>query len=139
MIYTSLKVGDKIFNLRITRQSEMALKAKTGKSILKIMESMQDDQDIEPMLTIFLCACKWEKPEMTIEDVYDIWNEFVDEGYAIEELLALTMEIFRVSGYVKKIDSINAEILKAMGIEVPQDKIGDIEIPTNTNKKKMKI
>ena len=135
MLYTTLKVNEKVFNLRITTGMAKQMKVDTGKTAYQLMQDMQDNFDIDPLLYIFLYACRWQRPAMIIDDVYTLYDEFIDMGYGMEQFTALIMEIFRVSGYAPTINKESADILGKMGIEVPADKIAEIEVEKSNKKK----
>ena len=52
-----------------------------------------------PFLTILHAAIQQYQHGITLDDVYDIYDEFVDEGHNITDLVPIIYEVFKVSGY----------------------------------------
>jgi len=42
---------------------------------------------------------------ISLEDTYNIYDEFVDEGNSLLELIPIIVDIFKVSGFFKEVDN----------------------------------
>ena len=54
--------------------------------------------DLEVLITIFHASLQKFNHGMTMDNTYDLYDEFVDEGHNIMDLVPVLLEIFKVSG-----------------------------------------
>ena len=57
--------------------------------------------DVSLILTILWGAMQAFTPNMTMEAVYGVFDEFVDDGNTLMELIPVLMDVFSVSGFIK--------------------------------------
>lgn len=102
MLYTTMVVKDKEYKLRISARSCVDLEKKLGENPLNVLVAATDENKI-PTLSSFLmilhAAIQQYQHGITLDDVYDIYDEFVDEGHGIMDLVPIIYEVFKVSGY----------------------------------------
>lgn len=104
MLYTNFKVGEKEYKLRLTAKNLVEVEKKLGENpINAIMRIVNDDKipEISCLLTILWGAMQAFTPNMTMDAVYGIYDEFVDDGNTLTELVPVLMNVFKVSGFIK--------------------------------------
>lgn len=103
MKFVEMKVGEKNLKLGMKTRQIVALEKKLGKSPLNILMEAQDGKlpAIEDMLLILHAALQQYEHGYEIADVYDLYDEFVEDGNTMIELLPIVIDVLSVSGYIK--------------------------------------
>jgi hypothetical protein len=60
---------------------------------------------VEDIIMILHASLQALEHNISLDDTYAIYDEFVDEGNTLIELIPIIVEIFKVSGFFKKIDN----------------------------------
>lgn len=104
MKYTELKVGENEFKLRLGAGEIVNLEKKLGKNPLDILIKVENEElpTISDTLTIIHASMQKFHHKMTMEKVYQLYDEYVDEGKAYTDLLPVIMEVFKVSGFFRE-------------------------------------
>lgn len=104
MKYTEFKVGEKEFKLRLGAGEIVNLEKKLGKNPLDILMNVEKGElpKIGDTLTILHAAMQKFHHNMTMEKVYQLYDEYVDEGNAYTDLIPVILEVFKVSGFFKE-------------------------------------
>ena len=103
MRFTEMKVGEQTLKLGMRTRHIVELEKKLGKSPLNILMEAQDGKlpSIEEMLLILHASLQQYEHGYAIADVYDLYDEFVDAGNTMIELLPIIIDVLSVSGYIK--------------------------------------
>lgn len=104
MKYTELKVGDKEYKLRLTAGEMVNLEKKIGGNVLEIFMSKDKIPSMEELLIVLHGALQKFHHNITLKDVYDIYDEYVDNGNTFEDLIEVIIDVLEVSGFFKKED-----------------------------------
>ena len=102
MLYTTMVVKDKEYKLRISAKSCVDLEKKLGENPLNVLIEATNANKIPTLssfLTILHAAIQQYQHGITLDDVYNIYDEFVDEGHNITDLVPIIYEVVKVSGY----------------------------------------
>ena len=104
MMYTEITVGKKTLKLRLTTRTIVALEKKLGKNPLSIFNGMQHMEmplvsDIVMLLHASLQALEHGYTE---DMVYDLYDEYIEEGHNIRDVIDVIYEVFQVSGLIKR-------------------------------------
>jgi len=104
MKYTEFKVGEKEFKLRLGACEIINLEKKLGKNPLDILMNVEKGElpKIGDTLTIIHAAMQKFHHNITIETVYQLYDEYVDEGKSYIDLIPIILEVFKVSGFFRK-------------------------------------
>ncbi|RKD22455.1 hypothetical protein SAMN02745883_00691 [Caminicella sporogenes DSM 14501] len=104
MRYTEFKVGEREFKLRLGAGEIVNLEKKLGKNPLDILMNVEKGElpKIGDTLTILHAAMQKFHHGMTMEKVYQLYDEYVDEGNTYTDLIPVILEVFKVSGFFKE-------------------------------------
>ena len=104
--YVELKIGANEFKLKMKTRQVVALEKALGRSPLNILMEAQEGNlpSIEDMLTILAASLQQALHGDDIDKVYDLYEEFVEEGNTMIELLPIIIDVLSVSGYIKMDD-----------------------------------
>lgn len=105
MLYTTATICGKELKLRLTNQNCVALERRLGKNPVAVLavdpktEIVPKNSDIIAILHASLQALEHGYTEQA---VYNLIDEYIDEGHAMNELYPVVLEIFRVSGIMPR-------------------------------------
>jgi hypothetical protein len=105
MQYVELNVGEKQYKLRLGAQQTVEVEKKLGESVLTVMMKMGDGKslmELEKLLVILHGALQKYEHGITITNVYDIYDDFVDQGGSFMDLVEKLIDLLTVSGFFGK-------------------------------------
>lgn len=105
--YALWKVGGKDYMLVLKTagvcEAETKLK---GKNLIEFMGSEEGLPGVGAMLIITHCAMLMNHHGIDLNDVYDLYDQYIDEGGTMMDFyLDIFMEIYKVSGFLSKAQS----------------------------------
>lgn len=112
MIYTIFNVGSKEYKCRLTAKACVDLEKRMGGNPINIFAEMAKTKRfpaIQDLIYILHASLQAFEHGISIDDVYALYDEYVDEGNGLMEVTALIQEIFKVSGFFKEEDKANVE------------------------------
>lgn len=92
------------YKLRLRAVDQIAVTKKLGKSLLEVVSEMNEADnalaafDLEVLLTIFAFSLKANHKDLKEKDVYDLYDEYVDEGNSMFDLFQVIMKVLSISG-----------------------------------------
>ena len=104
-MYTELKIGTELYRLRLGAQNIVDTEKKLGSSILTVLMSMGEGNQIvelEKALIILHGSMQKYNHGITMEQVYDLYDEFIDDGGNFIELVEKLVDVLTVSGFFNK-------------------------------------
>ena len=104
--YVELKIGANEFKLKMKTRQVVALEKALGRSPLNILMEAQEGNlpAIEDMLKILAASLQQFHHGYDLDKVYDLYDEFVEEGNTMIELIPVIIDVLSVSGYIKMDD-----------------------------------
>lgn len=117
MLYTTLKVGNKEYKLRLDAQRSVEVEKQLGKHPLDVLLAMapkgaQDGStnDITGMSMPFvgdICiilhgALQKYQHEIDLPKTYDLYDDYIDAGGSYMDFFGILQEILQVSGFLPK-------------------------------------
>lgn len=105
--YTAWKIGDTEHKLRLTTRQAVAVEEKLGENLLKVFMPQAGDEFPLPPLKVMLIvihgALQKFEHGVTLDDVYDMHDQYVDEGGDQTSLLTdVVIPLFENSGFMPK-------------------------------------
>jgi hypothetical protein len=100
-LFYTFTVGGEEYKLRLTASAIMAIEKKLGKSLFSALDSIQDNA-IETITTIIWGAMQPLNANFPFEKAAGIFDQYIDDGHSIEELIQEINALFEVSGFFKK-------------------------------------
>ena len=103
MMYYTFTVGGKDYKGRLSAKACVDLEKKLGTNPLNIfMEIAQKGQvpSIEVIITMLHASLQQFNHGISMEDTYDLYDAFIDDGKNLMDIIPILLEIFKVSGLI---------------------------------------
>lgn len=105
MLYTTITIKNRDYKARITAKACVDLEKKLGTNPLNIFIGMAQGEAINlpslgEMLTILHASLQAYEHKITMDDVYELYDSFVEEGHNYTELMPIIFDIYKVSGLI---------------------------------------
>ena len=101
MLYTDFHAGNKDYKLRLSIRNTVALEKMLGCNPLMIFGNGDRMPTITEMTTILHFSLQQYHHNLTMTDSQDIFEEWLNDGNAITDFVAVIIEIYKVSGIIK--------------------------------------
>lgn len=104
MLYTTISVGNKEYKARLNAKACVDLEKKLGTNPLNIFVKMLGDGDniilpsLGDLIAILHASLQAYHHGISVDKAYEIYDDFVNEGHNIMDLVAIVGEIYKVSG-----------------------------------------
>ena len=104
MRYVEFKAGNAEYKLRLGANEIINLERKLQDNPLNVLMKIEDDglPKIETLLYILHGSLQRFHHGITLEDVADIYDNYVESGGTFTDLLTEMVEVFKVSGFFKE-------------------------------------
>lgn len=105
--YTTWKIGEVEHKLRLTTRQAVAVEEKLGVNLLKVFMPRQDEDfplpPLKVMLVVIHGALQKFEHGVTLDDVYDMHDDYVDAGGDQTSLLMdVIIPLFENSGFMPR-------------------------------------
>lgn len=102
MLYTTWKIGEEEYKLRLTSKNAVALEERLGKHPLSCVMFIEDDllPSTKEIVLILHASLQAFNHKIAVDDVYDLYDTYIGEGNSIAEIVQLLIEIFRTAGFI---------------------------------------
>ncbi len=102
MNYIDFEVGNKSYRLRLTTRSIVLLEKQLGCNPLSIFGNGETVPTITTMVAVLHAALQKYNHGISLNDAYDIFDEYLDEGHSSVDFLPVILDIYRASGVIPK-------------------------------------
>lgn len=110
MNYIDFEVGNKTYKLRLNTRSIVLLEKQLGCNPLNIFGANYDTvPTITVMVAILHASLQQYNHGITLNDAYDIFDDYLAEGHATTDFIPVIMEIYKASGIIPKESKIDDE------------------------------
>ena len=99
--FYTMTVGGEEYKMRLTASAIMQIEKKLGKPLFKALETIQDNM-VETITTIIWGAMQPLNAGFTMEKATELFDDYIDEGHSIEELMMEINALFEISGFFRK-------------------------------------
>ena len=104
MLYHTITVNDKEYRLRLTARALVDLEKKMGTSPINVFMEMSQKESYVPelsvLIAIFHASLQAMEHGMTLDKTYELYDQMVDEGKSMADLLEIIVGVFQCSGLV---------------------------------------
>lgn len=102
MLYSTLTIKDKDYNLRLNAKSCVDLERKLGTNPVNVLVGIDENKmpSIDTLITILHYSLQAYNHGISVDDTYAIYDDMVDEGKGFADLLKAIVEVFKVSGLI---------------------------------------
>ena len=101
MMYVDFTAGNRNYKLRLTTRGVVALEKQLGCNPLMIFGNGDKVPTITTMVQVLNAALQPMNHNITLDDAYDIFDEYLNDGHIVTDFIAVIVEIYKVSGLIK--------------------------------------
>ena len=103
MNFINFEVGNNNYKLRLNTRAIVLLEKQLGCNPLNIFGANYDTvPTITVMVAILHASLQQYNHGMTLNDAYDLFDEYLADGHATTDFIPVIMEIYKASGIVPK-------------------------------------
>ncbi len=102
MMYYDFEAGNKNYKLRINTRNIVQLEKQLGCNPLAVFGDGETIPTVTTMVTILHIALQQYQHGITLNDAFDIFDSYLEDGNAVTDFVAVILEIYKVSGIVPK-------------------------------------
>lgn len=102
MMYVDFSAGNKDYKLRLSIRSTVALEKQLGVNPLMIFGNGETIPTITTMVNVLHAALQQYHHGISVNDAYDIFETWLNDGNSITDFLPIIIEIYKVSGIIKQ-------------------------------------
>ena len=101
MNYIDFTAGNKEYKLRMNMRSIVALEKVLGCNPLAIFGNGETIPTMTAMIHILHASLQQHHHGITLNDTYDIFEAWLNDGHAPTDFIQIIIEIYKVSGIIK--------------------------------------
>ena len=110
MMYLDFEVGNKAYKLRLNTRNIVALEKQLGKNPMAIFGADGTQMPtVSEMVAVLWASLQHYHHNITMNDAYDIFDEFLEGNHTMIDFFPVLFEIYKVSGLIPKDKDGNAE------------------------------
>mgnify|MGYP006908824005 CR=1 FL=1 len=102
MLFHTITIKDKDYKARLTARALVELEKKMGTNPVNVFIKMGQSEGYMPetsdLILILHASLQAMEHGITLDKTYELFDEMMDEGKSIVDLVNLIVEIFKVSG-----------------------------------------
>ncbi len=102
MNYIDFTAGNKDYKLRLNTRNVVALEKQLGCNPLAIFGDGETIPTVTAMAAILHASLQQYHHSITLNDAFDIFDEWLDDGHTTVEFVNIILDIYRASGIVPK-------------------------------------
>lgn len=102
MMYVDFSAGNKDYKLRLSIRSTVALEKQLGVNPLMIFGDGDTIPTITTMVNILHAALQQYNHGISLNDAYNIFEEWLNDGNTVVDFLPIIIEVYKVSGIIKQ-------------------------------------
>ena len=102
MMDYDFKAGDKEYKLRLSTRAIVTLEKSIGCNPLMIFGNGDTVPTITVMVAVLHASLQQMNHGITLNDAYDIFDEYLADGNAPTDFIQVIIEIYQVSGLIPK-------------------------------------
>jgi hypothetical protein len=100
MLYIDFEAGNKAYKLRLNTRNVVVLEKQLGCNPLTIFGDGTTIPTITNMVTILWCSLQQYQHSISLNDAYDIFDNWVADGHATTDFIPIILEIYKASGLI---------------------------------------
>lgn len=103
MNYIDFEAGNKSYKLRLNTRNTVLLEKQLGCNPLNIFGTNHDTiPSITVMVAILHASLQQYQHGISLNDAYDIFDEYLDAGNSATDFLPVILELYKASGLIPK-------------------------------------
>lgn len=113
MNYIDFNAGNKDYKLRLNTRNTVLLEKQLGCNPLSIFGNGDTIPTVTTMVIILHASLQQYNHGITLNDAYDIFDEYLADGNSTVDFIPVIMEIYKASGIIPKDKVEEAEVKNA--------------------------
>ena len=101
MVYVDFSANNKNYKLRLNTRTIVSLERQLGCNPLTIFGDGDKMPTLTTMVQILYTALQPLEHGISLEDAYNIFDEYLADGHTMTDFLSVIIEIFKVSGLIR--------------------------------------
>ena len=101
MMYVDFTAGNKDYKLRLNTRNIVSLEKQLGCNPLSIFGDGSTIPTISVMVAVLHAALQQYQHGISMNDAYDIYDEWLADGNTMTDFIPVMLEIYKVSGLIK--------------------------------------
>lgn len=105
-MFTVLTVGNNTYNLKLNARSCINLEKALGRNPVSVFMEIDPDNgklpSAETVITMLQACLAPMNHGMDMNKTFDLYDQYVEEGHTMYDLIPLFVEVFQNSGYLPK-------------------------------------
>lgn len=101
MMYVDFTAGNKDYKLRLNVRNTVALEKQLGCNPLAIFGDGSTIPTVTTMVTILWASLQQYHHGISMNDAFDIFDSYLDDGHAVTDFLNVIVDVFKSSGIIK--------------------------------------
>lgn len=102
MLYTTFTVGGMDYKLRLSTRNTINLEKQLGCNPLAIFGDGDTLPTVTTMVHILYASLQQLNHGISLNDAFDLFDEWLDEGHVVTDFLNIIVEIYKASGLIQK-------------------------------------
>lgn len=100
-MYVDFTAGNKDYRLRLNTRNVVMLEKQLGCNPLSIFGDGDTLPTITEMVNILYCSLLQYNHGISLNDAYDIFDSYLDDGHSATDFIQIILDIYKVSGLIK--------------------------------------
>lgn len=105
MLYYDFEVGNKAYKLRLNTRNIVGLEKVLGCNPLGIFGNGETLPTVGQMVAVLHASLQTFQHGITLNDAYDIFDAYLEDGHATTDFIPVILEIYKVSGIIAREDN----------------------------------
>lgn len=101
MLYVDFEAGNKAYKLRLNTRNTIQLEKALGVNPLAIFGEGDTIPTVTAMVAILHAALQQYQHNITLNDAYDIFDEWLEDNHTVTDFLQVIIEVYKASGIIK--------------------------------------
>jgi hypothetical protein len=101
MMFYDFEAGGKTYKLRLSTRNIVSLEKQLGCNPLAIFGDGSTIPTVSTMVYVLFHSMQQYNHGITLDDAYGIFDNYLDDGHAITDFIAIILEVYKVSGIIK--------------------------------------
>lgn len=107
MMYVDFSAGNKEYKLRLNTRNTVALEKALGCNPLGIFGDGSQLPTITVIVQVLHASLQAYHHGITLNDAYDIFDDYLNDGNTMTDILPVIVELYKVSGLIRDNEASN--------------------------------
>lgn len=101
MLYFDFSAGGKDYKLKLSTRDTVGLEKRLGCNPLAIFGGGDTIPTVTTMVNILHASLAQYQHNISLEDAFNIFDEWLEEGHTMTDFIGVIIEIYKVSGLMR--------------------------------------